>query len=124
MPLLVGKPQEQVAGHFTVEFQVPGSAARVPNGAGKRVLIEGGSRNGVVFAQESDRPIREVGKRRGEQRDAIVEAADAALEQSLRVLGQREQKSCARSRMRRVRDLVMVKAQARAQGETRPNGPL
>src|SRR5882672_8360094 len=124
MPLFVSETQQQASRNFAVKFQVPGDAARISDWASQSVFVEGGSRSAAVFPEEGDGSIREVGKCGGQERNAIVEAADSTLQQGLCVLAQRKKKSGARSCVRRVRDGVVIQAQARGDRETSRNRPL
>src|SRR6266436_5371319 len=124
MPLFVSETQEQASRNVAVKFQVPGNAARISDRASQSVFVEGGSRSGAVFPEQGDGSIREVGKCGGQERDAIVEAADSTFQQGLCVLGQSKKKSDAWSCVRRVRDGVVIEAQARGYGETPRNCPL
>src|SRR6267142_2612058 len=124
MALFVSEAQQQVSCDLAVELKIPGNAARISKRTVELVFVEGGSCRGILCSEDGDGSIGELGKSRSEERNTIAEAADSAFEQSLRIFGQRKKESYAGSGMRRVRDGVVIEAQARGNCETRSNRPL
>src|SRR5262249_44062427 len=122
--LLIADPQQEVACHLAIDFEIPNLAARVTQTAGNYICIGCGTEYLTCRVKHGDCPRRQVNKRRNVQRHTVIEESRTTFEQCSVVLGQCQNEAGAWSGVDRIREGVAIEPQAQIQRQPICNGPL